>query len=248
MRPLHFSQLKWMGKSPAHYRYALTAPFAATPAMKLGTLVHQRVLGGPEPIVFEGDRRGKAWDNFKAEHEEDEIYTSVEMEKAEEIAFAVLASPFAELLEKAEKERVLDWRIADRPCAGRIDAYGERFIADLKTTSCSEPGKFPRDAMHRGYLAQLSWYAHGLAYNEGPFPTDHYLLAVETTPPYPVVLYRATPRAIDAGEKLWRSWFERLRVCEETDEWPGYALGTVDLDLNDFEDELNFDGVTVEAA
>ena len=27
----------------------------------------------------------------------------------------------------------------------------------------------------------------------------------------------------EAGAMLWRSWFETLRVCEESDFWPGYS-------------------------
>jgi hypothetical protein len=37
---LHFSTLKHMARSPAHYREACVAPFEPTPVMRLGTLVH----------------------------------------------------------------------------------------------------------------------------------------------------------------------------------------------------------------
>lgn len=39
MNPVRFSQLKWMSRSPAHYRYYLEQPFEPTKAMRLGTAV-----------------------------------------------------------------------------------------------------------------------------------------------------------------------------------------------------------------
>ncbi len=244
MKPLHFSSLKWLGKSPAHYHYHLTEPFVPTPAMRLGTLVHQAVLGGPEPIVFEGDRRGKAWTEFKAANDGAEVFTADEAGRAREIAGAVLGTyPVAELLETAQKEAPFSWDIAGRACAGRADAFGPTWVLDLKTTACAEPGKFPWDALRRSYNSQLAWYSNGLRLAGLADPIDHYIVAVETAPPYPVVLYQITPRAIDAGTALWRSWFERLRVCEETNEWPGYTQTIVDLDISDSLDDLDFSGL-----
>lgn len=59
---LHFSRLKLMALSPAHYKHAHREE---TRALGMGTAVHTLVLGG-EVIVYEGERKGSAWASFKA--------------------------------------------------------------------------------------------------------------------------------------------------------------------------------------
>lgn len=59
---LHFSRLKLMSMSPAHYR---AGSDRSTRAMGLGTVVHSLCLGG-DAIVFDGERKGSSWAAFKA--------------------------------------------------------------------------------------------------------------------------------------------------------------------------------------
>jgi hypothetical protein len=61
--PVHFSRLKLMKLSAAHYLAAEDRD-EETPAKRMGTLVHARTLGG-ELIVFEGARTGNAWKAFR---------------------------------------------------------------------------------------------------------------------------------------------------------------------------------------
>ena len=61
--------------------------------------------------------------------------------------------------------------------------------------------------------------------------TDHYIVAVETSRPYCVVVYQAAPQAIDIGRRQYRLWWEQLRACEDSDAWPGYATGVVPWDV-----------------
>ncbi|MEM9194841.1 MAG: PD-(D/E)XK nuclease-like domain-containing protein [Myxococcota bacterium] len=64
MDELHFTRLKLMARSPAHYAayQDLTEP---TAAMRLGTAVHALALGG-DLIRYDGERKGNAWQSFKA--------------------------------------------------------------------------------------------------------------------------------------------------------------------------------------
>lgn len=70
MRPfpperIHFSALKQIERSPAHFRAGIVEPSAGSPEMDFGSLVHALVLGG-EVIVYDGKRSGGAWAAFKA--------------------------------------------------------------------------------------------------------------------------------------------------------------------------------------
>lgn len=61
---LHFSDLKRMARSPAHFRAGILEPRASTPAQNFGAMVHAIVLGG-DLIVFDGARSGNPWAAFK---------------------------------------------------------------------------------------------------------------------------------------------------------------------------------------
>jgi len=61
--PVHFSRLKLLAQSPAHYRVGHAAR-KETAAMRFGTAVHVLALRG-EIVVFDGERAGNRWAAFK---------------------------------------------------------------------------------------------------------------------------------------------------------------------------------------
>lgn len=251
MDPIRFSRLKAMAQSPAHYFQAVTAEREDTPAMRFGRAVHTYVLGGPKPAVWEGTRRGKAWDTFEAEHLGQEILTSDEHERALEVAAAVLANPLVEqLLDGSEFEQTVSWKIAGRACQGRTDIFNRsrRFVADLKTSMTASPTLFVRHALRMGYHAQLAWYGDGLAWAGLFEPIAHYVIAVETKPPFAPTVYEIDPKTVEIGRKLWRLWFERVLVCERSGYWPAYSESPLPLAAPDDPDfALVIDGQEVAA-
>jgi len=242
--PLHFTQLKRMAQSPAHYKAALLHSMEPTPAMRLGTLVHCILLGG-DFTVYEGERRGHKWKDFAAENEGKTIVTLSEVDRATACAEAVRAHPIAPDLLKGRHEVTVNWRQHGRECQGRVDVIGDGFITELKTASCTEPWRFTRGALRLSYHAQLAWYQDACAaIGEDPFTA--YIVSVETAPPYAVTVFRMTPRALEDGRKLTRLWLETLLTCERCDEWPAYAQSIVDFD-SDGEQTLIIDGEEIAA-
>lgn len=232
--PVHFSQLRHLAKSPAHYKAALDAPHVDTPAFRLGRLVHTLVLGGPEVVVWDGgQRRGKEWAEFQKTHDGLEIVTADEMETAQGMADSVLGCGDARDLLAGEHERIFNWSIGGRECAGRLDVLGPDFITELKTTTDAEPERFGRTATRLGYHAQLTWYLDGATAAGIGEPYRAYVIAIEKAPPYVVTPLELTPRALDMGRRTYRLWFERLLVCEASDAWPGYVQGIYPLDVPD---------------
>ncbi len=239
-QPVHFSSLKAMGSSPAHYLHRISTRFVPSKPMRIGTLVHHGVLGiahddDGAPIAFyEGERRGKAWLDFKAANDGAEIFTTNEVEEAQPIVEAVLADPVARQFCKGEHERHIAWKLGGRDWSSRLDIIGKTeagpFIADLKTSTTSNPREFMRQAFKMGYHAQLAAYQDA-ARAIGIDAVDAYLVAVETKAPYPVTVFRMTQRILEEGRRTYRAWFERLMVCEASDDWPGYALSCVEFDI-----------------
>ena len=249
--PVHHSTLKRMALSPAHYLHAATHPSEQTRPMRVGSLVHALVLGG-KYARWPGDRRAKGYAEFEAAADGYLVVTASEYDDAAPVAEAVLASKVAAPWLRGRTEVPLEWTIAGRKCATRgIDILGESHIGELKTTHVAAPHRFTWEAKRMAYHAQLAWYRdavcemplahwgpHGMCQ---PTPRDLVIIAVETSPPHPVVAYRLTPRAVDMGQRCNALWLEQLRVCEESGEWPGYVQDVVDLDVEE-EVELEFDG------
>lgn len=251
MEPLHFSRLKLIARSAAHYRGATVEE---TYAMERGTAVHAIVLEQGRVIPYPGaQRRGKEWDAFEAANADACILTAKEYDKAAFMADAVRRCPEAMRVLSGRRETEIGWNIGNRTCAGTPDVVEVDFITELKATRCSEPGKFAWQARSMAYHAQLAWYLDGETWrrsqdkNADPPPELAYCVAVESTPPYPVTVFQLTPRMLDEGRRLYRLWFERLMTYETADVWPPYAQGVVALDVPEDEPTLDW-GEQEEAA
>ena len=217
--PIRFSNLKRIAESPAHYQHAINSQFVASRSMRLGTIAHALVFG-TDLVVWDGDRRGKAWDAFKADHAGLEIMTRSEVDEATPIANAVARCTEAAPLLRGITERRIDWTYCGRAARSTPDVRGTNFVTDLKTTRSAKPGKFAKDAIWRGYHAQLAFYQEACGL---PETAPCYIVAVENVAPYCVTVFEIEQAAIDAGRMLCRSWFERLTICEDANHWPGYG-------------------------
>jgi hypothetical protein len=246
--PVRFSRLRAMARSPLHYLDACQDDRADTLSMRLGRGAHALVLGTPV-VMFDGVRRGKEWDAFKAAHENVEILNGREFSEAAGLADAIRRHDLAaSILLGADvvREQRLEWRWLGLDCAGTPDARTEHMVADLKTTVCSEPVKFIRDATRAGYHAQLAWYALGLEQLGMPRVDDLYVVAVENRRPYAVTVLRLSDEAREAGERLCRAWMERLIGCVENNYWPAYAEQLVPFDVEASEFSLIIDGEEIQ--
>lgn len=230
---VHFTDLKKINDSPAHYLAAVRGEFQDTPSMRLGRLVHQIVLGGPPSAVWDGERRGKAWQEFQAANEGREIVVRKEVDQATRIANAVMSDPIAAPFLVGRTEVPVEWTMNGRRCATRgIDVLGDGFISDLKTTNTAHPHRFRGAALRMGYHAQLSFYREAAA-SLGVSVDVGYLIAVETKEPFAVTVHRLRLPALDEGAKLIRLWMERLVACEEVNEWPGYVQDVVEFECGE---------------
>lgn len=251
--PVRFSNLKHMARSALHYWDAVQLDRQDTLAMRLGRGAHAMVLGMPVVKWVGKTRNGKVWDKFKDAHPDAEILNRKEWAVAEGMANAIRRHPIAAplLFEGTVLEEQIEWEWLGRKCTSRPDCRrGTEHVTDLKTTQCAEPNKFKRDAMYRGYNAQLAFYGLAVEHLTGVRPESLYVVAVESKRPYAVTVLRMDEDARIQGEKLCRIWFEQLLVCESSNTWPAYtdAIATFDLpgggspddviDLDELDDEL----------
>lgn len=133
-----------------------------------------------------------------------------------------------------DRQQVTRWAMNGRSCQGTPDVFLRNRVVELKSTRSANPDWFQYDARKLAYHAQLAWYANGLVQAGRIDPNPKlFIVAVESTAPYPVTIFELTPQAVEAGNKLWRLWFERLLVCEASNTWPAYTEAVVPFDVPD---------------
>lgn len=240
--PLRFSNLKHVSRSALHYWDAVQLDRDDTMAMRLGRGAHAMVLGEPVVLYPGKTRQGKVWDRFKAQHPDAEILIKSEWAKAEGIARAIQRHRDASqlLYDGAVLEQIIEWEFLGRKCTSRPDSrcLSGRSITDLKTTQCAEPERFKRDAMYRGYHAQLAFYDQAVEHMTGRQADELYVAAVESKRPYAVTVLRLTDEARTEGRKLCRLWFEQVLLYEGANHYPAYVDHVVDMDVPDGSGDL----------
>lgn len=235
MNPVRFSHLKYMSRTPMHFRWALDNVVEETLAMRLGSGAHAALFEQPIAVFTGKVRNGAKWQEFEAEHAGQCILNVREYDQANRIADAVREHDLAYTLifaTDAVREQRVYWEQLGLKRCGTPDVRTARYIVDLKTTKCADPARFARDGAFRSYHAQLADYTDGVSLSGLGTPAEAYIVAVESSPPHPVTVLRLTDNAIDQGRRLCRVWMERLLTCERANHWPGYVEGIVDFDVD----------------
>jgi hypothetical protein len=241
LEPLRFSRLKLMGKSAAHYQHGYGEE---TGALRKGTALHSYLIGATDDVVlYPGKvRNGKVWDAFKAANDGKTMLIASEFDTVRRMRESLEAHPRAmELLTGGVQEERIDWTDSGRACRGTPDvmhlrADGTKVGVELKTTVTSHPERFAWQTRKFAYHAQCAWYKYGLerCLNYAPGAvTDFYVVAVESTAPYPVTVFRFDEESLLMGHKQCRLWLEALLGCERAGHFPAYAESDVTLSVVD---------------
>jgi PDDEXK-like domain of unknown function (DUF3799) len=240
--PVRFSRLKLMAKSAAHFEAGYGAE---TGPMRKGSALHAYLLGGSEKVsVFRDGIRNKKsakWIDFQAEHQGKHILIPSELAAVEGMRRSVERHQRAmDLLDDGVQETRITWDLGGRACAGTPDVVkpgkGRKRLVELKSCDTSAPDLFRWKGKRMGYPAQVSWYADGLerCLNYTPGAVDEaYVVAVESTAPYPVTVFHMAESILAAGRRQWRVWFEALRNCEQSGSFPPYAQSDVEWEDED---------------
>lgn len=195
--------------------------------MQRGTAVHALLFGNRKVCGYPGaTRRGKEYDAFAAQHQDVEILTMSEYDKARRMADAVSACKLAEPMLKGTVETTLFFRWMGLDCRATPDVRGEDYLTELKTSASSDPVKFLWDARRRHYHAQMRFQEYGC---KEQIIHDHWIVCVESEAPYPVTVFHVEPEALDEGDRILVLWAERLKNCEASAYFPPYVECTVPL-------------------
>lgn len=221
--PFNQSKAKHAVKSAWHYWMKYENPDRPadkeTDNMLRGSLVHEMALEGVEPeqlvAVFDGQRRGKAWDNHKLKCEREGLLAITS--ESGTINYRDLMGATAAAKE-ALHEQGAD---ADPECAVLFQMHGlwckalldklssDNVIFDLKVTEYIEEREFLNQALKPDfqYDYQIAWYERAVMEAfDLQTPPQHVFICVQPTYPYEWNVHTLCREAVDmAHKKIERS-------------------------------------------
>lgn len=228
------SKLSLLKESPSKYRakyIAGTKDEKYSPCLKRGTLVHEKALLGvftestvvipKEVLNKDGHRKGADWKAYETEHSDDgKIHaTEKEMEEVGRYVSAVIRNPLAkQILEKSQREYSLRW---DDPETGllarcRFDCFGDKYNADLKTTTNVLPKKFSSSVWDYGYHRQAAMYSAGSELFRNGEIVPFLFIAVNE---WDCVVHELDEWFDEQGKDEYRRLMNQLKYHEESGDW-----------------------------
>ena len=223
---VNWSTLKELGRSPAHYKYRLTAERPDSATFALGRAVHTAILE-PDRFMFDyvlndDNRNSKAYKEFAQENADKTILKTPEYEKALAMRDAAHSHPVAKgHLSEGKPEQVIIWKDTETglTCKARLDWLTPDMLLDLKSTADLDNHNFRNAVARYQYHCQLAFYSMGLIALDYARPVK--LLAIEKTPPYDVGVFDITEDMLSVGEEQVRLLMRQLVECRDKNEWPG---------------------------
>lgn len=251
---VNWSSLKHMRESPLAYHIRRYEQQKDTAALAFGRLAHtltfEPELFSREYVIWEGGvRRGKDWDTFKNSNTGMTIVKPEDVDAASAIAQSVRTNPLVlPYLDDGDFEVTLTWSDTDTglKCKARADWYSRphKALIDLKTTATIDGRRFGNLAARYGYYNQMAHYRNGMRANSMPVEKT-ILIAVEKESPYDVGVFVLDEEALYVGETEVQELLHKLRVCTDSQKWPGRYLEEQALQLPAWmflEDEDDIDG------
>lgn len=224
--------------TPYHYWYKYRnpkrEPFELTPSMRIGSAFHYmigepdlvaaKVAGMPEGMI----RRGKAWDDFKAEHAGKIILSFSEMTSAQEMDKAMRAHPIYDVISKGSvAERSFFWTCpvtgAQLKCRPDLINLEERAIFDFKSSNDLSDRAIERTFHDYNYRTQGAMCLDGLNADQKSDEWQvFYFVAIESSAPYCVRIFEMSDEMILDGRAVYQSAAAKWIECEKAKSWPAY--------------------------
>lgn len=241
---LSFSGLKEFSKTPAHYQAYLRRESEDTPARRLGTGVHMRVL---EPnrfltdVVTVPNRLSKENKErvAQAEAEGKWVLTSKEYDQINRIGDAVLKNTLVQqFLSGGKAEQSVFWTdpstgilLKCRPDYLRPDGV----TVDLKTFDDLDDEAIRRQIYRMKYHWQSAHYLAGVNHALGIENNTMFAhLFIQTDDPYLCRIVLLNDASLEKSEEEIAPFREGFKHCLKTNTWPGYPDDISETSIPDF--------------
>jgi hypothetical protein len=247
------SQAKVMAlKTPAHYHYEYVDQEREREvrdkwgALAVGSLFHSLLLEPEKSLdeflfVDKIERRSKIGkENFAVALEEAtntkrNIITNEEHENVKKMVEAARDQPlFRSLFSGGVAEVSCYWIDEDTGilCKCRPDyLHPDNIIVDLKSCQDASTEGAGKSSYNFGYYISAAFYLDGVAAATGR-PTESFIFAfMEKAAPYCCAPYVITPEDIALGRMLYKLALAKIKMCTESDRWPGYTTSVTELEI-----------------
>ena len=241
------THLKALAKgSPLHYRHSVDNPQAGRTASRTALQAnHCAIL---EPDRFATDyaawtgktRRGKAWDQWQADHPGVTGLSAREHAEATRIGEAVRNHPVAGPIVCGAQhiEHTHSWEdaVAGLPCLMRADLIGQTgrrvLLGDVKAVESTDTKAITRQAYRLGWPLQMAHYLDGVLDLFGhDVETSVALICVESSAPHDVAVVYLADEVMDHAAAQRLMLLDTIRRCTEYGVWPGRHLSAEVMDL-----------------
>lgn len=245
---LNATTLKAARKSMLAAQHAMSGGGSASASMAWGSLVHAAILEPARIAVYDGIKRGAAWESFRSSHAGREIANPGDAAALGSIIARVRAIDSARLLlDRTAHEVCFFWRDpkTGASCKSRLDAYDPGVILEVKTARDISDRAFGNAFYTMGYHVQVGWQ-YLAAEACGDNSPAVYCLAVESGEPYDVRMFRVADSYVAEGIKEARELAARIEECRASGVWPGVSTTVDDLAAPAWTmaDEVNMEGVS----
>ena len=213
-----------------------------TAARRMLSAIHCAVLE-PDAFdarysVYDGIRRGKAYDAHCAEHADTDVLNPGEHDSVRGAVDAIMAYPdAARLLTGGHGEATLDWtdKATGMPCLARPDYLGPLGLVALKGAGVFE-GAVVTTAARQGWHGQLAHYDAGARANGIKLPGWCWLVTYQVKPPHDVAVWKLDSPGPDGALFLGHQMRDRMMARavkamerEAAGEWIGRHRAPMEL-------------------
>lgn len=232
---INISSLRWMRKSPNHFNF-WSQVTEKKKVFDFGTAFHLAILE-PEkfntevvckPLFNRRTKQGKAeYEKFLQDNQtktliEEKDYTTI-LSMRHSVNQCQEAK---DLLSDTVKERAIFWNSQGILKKGKVDAFNDDMLCDIKTTQDASEMMSQINAKKYGYFHSMAWYEDGL-HKLTKKRRDAWIVAVEKIPPFGVGIYEIDRAGLDRALNECYDWVKMLKWCQDKNLWPSYQLGRI---------------------
>lgn len=231
--------------SPAHYKAYLEEKEDPTPAMELGTAIHGAILEQDFSKYVCGPdcRRGtKEWTAFEEANEGKIILKPSDFNTIKGMYDAFFAHPNASKVVSKGKPEVSVIGKCEKTSLdirGRIDYFVQsdkgNYILDYKSASSADIGSFKRSIFDYRYDLSIAHYKDITEKALNIKIDDCFFIVQEKTPPYALMVYRASDRMLEQGLNDRDKALYIIKQCLDKNEFPSYPSDILEIDFNDYQ-------------